>query len=764
MTLVASTIPNLVSGVSQQPAPSRLRTSGSEMINGFPTIVSGLMKRPPTEFVANLDPGTVVVGSDVAVHTIDRSAAEKYVLIAGESGLALYDELGNPKTITYPNGTGYLPATDMWRKLRFITVADTTFVMNTEKTVANTPVTETRPNPNLKGTVFIRQAVASVAYAIYVNGVLWATTTTSDNTTAGTALEGTAVIATRLAASMVSNGHTAEAIGATVSFIVTADSKIVLSDEFGGRAMTAFTDTIQEFDDLPPTEVEGRLVKVSGNLDVSTGSSYWVSFSNGVWTEDVGYDAGIDFDKSTMPHTLRKQPDGSFVFGHGDWNGRPVGDADSNPNPTFVGRTLNGMFLFKGRLGFLSEENVILSASAIFEDFYRTTVVQLLASDSIDVASATGRISTLYHAASFSDELVLFSDKQQFRLSSSTILSAETVGITNSTTFPCSTVVAPVTIGSSAYFVAEGATNTLAREIFIDSNRETLNGENIGVQVPSYIPKNIKVMTASNTADVLFLLSAESQNELYLYKWYDSEGKKIQSAWLKWVVDPTKEILGMGFLDSYLYLVYRTGGVVRLERVLVGPSIEKEYLLDSQFEETDCTIVGSTVTIPFAWAGTLTFISKITGGLLAPTKVNDTTYEFTEDISDGFVAGMNYQFLYRFSTQYLREENSAGEAAIQDGRLQMRYYSVIYTDTSYFEAWVTDITGVKKTTVFNGRTLADPNNIVNVIPRDTGEFKFPVFGQNEDVVVELESSLPFRCAFGSVEWTASYRPKAKRMK
>jgi hypothetical protein len=734
------------------------------MINGFPTIVSGLMKRPPTEYVSALNTGAVTIGSDAAFHTIDRSATEKYILLAGADGLALFDEFGVAKTITYPDGTGYLPASDLWRKLRFITVADTTFIMNTDKTIATTAVAETRSNPALKGTVFIKQAIASVAYAIYVNGVLWATMTTSDNTTAGTALEGTAEIASQLAADMVSKGHTATAIGAAVTFTVTSGAKIVLSDEFGGRAMYAYTDTVQEFDDLPPTEVEGRLVKVAGNLDKNIGASYWVSFSNGVWTEDVGYNAGLEFDKSTMPHILRKQPDGSFVFSEGEWNGRPVGDTDSNPVPTFVGRKLNGMFLFKGRLGFLSEENVIFSASAIFEDFFRTTVVQLLASDPIDVASATGRISTLYHAASFSDELILFSDKQQFRLSSSTILSAETVGITNSTTFPCSTSVAPVTMGSSAYFMADGATHTLAREIFIDSNRETLNGENIGIQVPTYIPKNIKAMAASSTSDSLFLLSSDNLNELYIYKWYNSDGKRIQSAWMKWAIDPTKEILGMGFLDSYLYLVYLVDGALRMERVLVGPTIDKEYLLDSQFEDTDCTIVGDTVTTPFAWAGTLQFLSKATGDTLLPTKTNDTTYVFAEDISAGFVAGMNYQFLYRFSPQYLREDTPSGESAIQDGRLQMRYYSVIYTDSSYFEAWVTPLSGEKKITVFNGRTLADPSNIVNVIPRDTGEFKFPVFGQNDDVIVELESSLPFRCAFGSVEWTATYKPKARRMR
>lgn len=764
MSLVASTIPNLVSGVSQQPAPSRLRTSGRVMVNAYPTVVTGLMKRPPTEFVAKLDTGSLVLSETTAVHTIDRDASEKYILIAGESGLVLFDQDGVEQTVTTPDGTAYLPSSDIWRKLRFVTVADTTFVLNTDKVVTASDETESRPDPTTKGTVFIKQAVASVAYAVYIDGTLAGTFTTQNNTSASTALEGTAAIAAGIAADMVSRGYTsATSIGATVSFDITSGALVRVDDEFGGRAMTVYTDTVQSFDDLPPSELEGRLVKIAGDLDDTGSTSYWVSYSNNVWTEAVGYNAERSLNPSTMPHILKKQPDGTFVFSENTWNGRIVGDDDSNPDPTFVGSKINGLFLFKGRLGFLSEENVIMSAVAVFEDIYRTTVVQLIASDPIDVASATGRVSTLYHAASFSDELVLFSDKQQFRLSSDNVLSAESVGITNSTAFPCSLHVAPVTVGSSAYFVADGATHTLAREIFIDAQRETVNGEDIAVQVPSYIPKNIRDVTASATSDVFMLLSQDEPSSIYLYKWYTSDNRKIQSAWCKWSFGSDKQVLGMGFLDNYLYLVYKAGTELRLDRVLVGPIIDKDYLLDAQFTDAACTLSDGIYTIPYAGLSGITFISNATGEPLVHHAVAGRDY-IVEDVPvEGFTAGDPYEFRYEFSTQYLREETATGESAIQDGRLQMRYYSVIYTDTSYFETVVTDRNGVQSTSVFNGRVLGDPANVTDVIPRATGEFKFPVFGQNESVSVELVNNSPHRCAFGAVEWTAIYKAKARRI-
>ena len=874
MGLVASTIPNLVSGVSQQPAPSRLRTSGERMVNAFPSIVSGLMKRPPSQFVAELTP-TMTVSDNTAVHMIDRSVDEKYILVCGDSDLELYSDTGVKQTVTFPDGKSYLPATEMWKKLRFVTVADTTFILNTEKVTATNTITETRTNPRTRATVFIKNAIPSVAYAIYVNNVLAATYTTADNTTAATALEGTTEIAKQLKQDAVAKGYTdAEHYGPTLSFGITAGDTLTVTDEFGGRGMAVYTDTVQEFEWLPPHEEEGRLVKLQGNLDDGT-ASYWVEYKEGIWTETVGYDAQKELDASTMPHILVKTAPNTFEFRQNTWEKRKVGDEDSNPDPSFIGYTINGMFLFKGRLGILSEENLIMSASALFEDMYRTTVVQLLSSDPIDVASATGRVSTLYHGVSFSDELLLFSDKQQFRLSSGNVLTPETVGLTNSTSYPCSLYVPPVAVGSSAYFVADGATNTLAREVFIDAQRETVNGEDIAVQIPSYIPKNIRTVAASPTADVFLSLSADTPNELYVYKWYATGNKNLQAAWCKWVFDPNMSIVGMGFLDNHLYLVYKVGSDVRIDKINVAPMIDVDLLLDTQLVHTEFTSFTydgvtdkTTIVLPFdhpsdfefyktdaegnknlqaAWCkwvfdpnmsivgmgfldnhlylvykvGSDVRIDKINvapmidvdllldtqlvhteftsftydgvtdkttivlpfdhpsdfefyktdaeafepysdgGGVI---KVDNSTYTIAGDVTgDQITAGLNYEFLYEFSKQYLREENSDGESAIQDGRLQLRYMSVIYMDSSYFEAHVTPTNGTTSSTVFNGRTLADPDNVTDLIPRDTGEFRFPVFAQNEEVVIELKNDQPYRCAFGSVEWSAMYRAKARRV-
>lgn len=772
MSLVASTIPNLVSGVSQQPSPSRLSTSGEDMVNALPSVVTGLIKRPPTEFIQELSPA-INVSDTAAVHMINRDADEKYILVCGDGDLELYDELGNQQTVAFPDGKAYLPTSDIWRKLRFVTVADTTFVLNTDKVVSSSPKVETRTDPNTRASVFIKKAVASVRYAIYVDGLLVGDFATSSNTSADTALEGTSEIAEELRASLAAAGEDALAFGPVVTFSIPSGASVTVLDQFGGKSMEVYTSKIQSFDRLPPMEQSTRMVEVVGDLEVDS-PSFWVQYSSeNVWEECAGYNAQRQLDPETMPHILVKTGPGTFEFRQNDWKDRLVGDDDSNPDPSFVGKTINNMFLFKGRLGFLAGENVIMSESALLESFYRTTVVQLLSSDLIDIASTTGRVSTLYHATAFSDELILFSDKQQFRLTSGDILSPESVGITNSTGYPCSTLVAPVTVGSSAYFLSPGATHSIAREIFIDGDRRTVSGEDIAVQVPSYIPLNIRGLVASGTSDVFLALSEENPNELYVYKWYITGREKIQSAWSKWLFDENVSIVGMGFLEEYLYLVYKVGSDVRIDRVLVGPIIDKNLLLDHQCDKADFSSISysddeTTIVLPYGTPSTVEFY-RTDANAFAPyenvTKVSENTYSIPGDITgDQITAGINYEFLYEFSHQYLREESKNGESAVQDGRLQLRYFSVIYTDTSYVEAVVTPKGGDPRTTVFNGRILADPDNSVDLIPKDTGEFRFPVFAKNDEVKIQLRSSFPYRCALGAVEWSAVYKQKAKRVK
>ena len=773
MPLVSTTVSNLISGVSQQPAPQRLRTSGQEMINAYPSVVAGLQKRPPTEFIGSLD--TNIADDDsTSIHVINRDLNERYIVIGGSGDIEAYTTEGVKKSISFPDGKSYLPTSEMWKRLKFVTVADTTFVLNTNKTVSKNDLSDSRDNPSKRASVFIKRAVSSTTYAVYVNGTLAATTTTEDNTTAETALEGTSDIAIELKDSAKDKGYSdATTYGPVLSFTVPENAIITVLDQFGGNAMEAYTDRIQSFDRLPPSEMEGRLVRIKGNLNDAT-EDYWVEYERGVWIETVGYGSRQELNASTMPHVMIRNADGNFTFKKHSWPERKVGDNDNNPAPTFVGRKINNLFLFKGRMGFLSEENVIMSSVGELEDLYRSTVVQVFNSDRIDVASITGRVNNLYHSAAFSDTLVLFSDSQQFKLTSEEVLSPTKVGIVPSTKFACSPNTAPVASGPIVFFSTDGSTNSTVREMYIDEELATIDADEISMQVPTYIPNQIRTMAVSTYEDVMVCMSALEPSTLYVYKWFTSGNEKVQTAWSKWEFGSEGKILGVEFLEDYLYMVYKFGGKVYLDKMFLDTKPVNKALLDHRIDDSDITVTyeanneRSKLVIPYDNPNLVDFyrMGNPKGQKLKVTKSNDRTYYLADEDARGWKinAGSPYKFEYEFSDQYIREQTPTGEAAVQDGRLQIRYMSIIYTDTSYFEAEVTPDNNETFKHIFNARVFPHPENKAGVMPVSSGEFKFPIFSQNDKVKIKLTNDSAFPCSFGSLEWTGMYVGKSKRLK
>ena len=142
MPLVSTGLPNLLNGVSQQPSTLRQTTQGESQVNGFSSIIDGLIKRQPTEHVAKIINSAV---SGAAVHVVNRDESNQYIIVvtatSSSATIQAFDLAGNSATVNTPNGTTYLNCTNPQTDLAFVTVADYTFIVNKTKTVAMTTAT-----------------------------------------------------------------------------------------------------------------------------------------------------------------------------------------------------------------------------------------------------------------------------------------------------------------------------------------------------------------------------------------------------------------------------------------------------------------------------------------------------------------------------------------------------------------------------------------------------------------------------------------------
>jgi hypothetical protein len=231
MPLISSSIPNLINGVSQQPAALRLASQCEQMVNCLASPVEGLRKRPPAQHIAKLFNGSAGAGRPFTT-IVDRDGSIKYLVLIQDNAIKVFGLDGSVKTVSTPDGTSYLDITgEPSSTFRAASVADYTFIVNREKTVAMSGTTS--PTWGTKSMVFIRSAEYGTTYSITVN----ATTVSYETLPAG---------GKRLTGTSTQTGTTAT-IKAVAHGLATGD-QVDMTFSAGKRVAGTYTITVVDAD------------------------------------------------------------------------------------------------------------------------------------------------------------------------------------------------------------------------------------------------------------------------------------------------------------------------------------------------------------------------------------------------------------------------------------------------------------------------------------------------------------------------------------
>jgi len=633
MPLVSSSIPNLINGVSQQPAALRLASQAEQVVNCMPSPVEGLKKRPPSYNLGKLFSGTAGTGRPFTT-IVDRDGAIQYLVLILDNDIKVFGLDGSVKTVATPDGTGYLNITgEPSSTFRVASVADYTFIVNREKTVAMTA--DLSPTWGTKSMVFVKAADYATTYTITVN----ATTVTYTTANAGGATPSVVDIATNLRNSL----STALGAGWTITnyesnVMITkndgGDYTLSTLDSRSGEMIVAIKGVVDGLSDLPTRAEHGFIVKVQGSA-ATQADDYYVKFQtnagsgtgHGVWKETVAPGIVYRFDATTMPHVLVRENNGTFTFRKFTWSDRVAGDASTAPNPSFVGSKIQNVNLFRNRLALLADENVILSAADSYDRFWPQTVQTIVDSDPIDLTTGGREINFLVSSLAFANVLLLFSRHGQFRLDSGTStgisLTPKTATITPVTSFEMVDTVDPVAVGRTIYFSIPKGDFTGLREFFLpDASGPVPVSEEVTSSVPRFVPKNLCTLVATASEETILAISKDQPKRVYLYKFFFQDDTKLQSAWSYWEAKGDKAILGADLIDSDLYLIVEYSDGVYLEKVVLRPEnvdtgTSIEVLLDRKITEASCSValtnpagldVQSTITLPYPIAANSTMV------------------------------------------------------------------------------------------------------------------------------------------------------------
>ncbi len=806
MPLISSSIPNLINGVSQQPAALRLASQAEEVINCMPSPVEGLKKRPPMQHIKKLFAGSAGSGRPFT-HIVDRDGVIRYLIFIQDNAIKVFDLDGNAQTVSTPNGTAYLDITgEPSSAFRVASIADFTFIVNREKTVAMDTVNKSY-NWGTKSMVFIKSADFSTTYRVKLNGTEKSVTTGNSS---GTAPD-TVTIANDLATQLNTiSGFTVT----NTDYIIRitkddgGDYTLESSDTKTADATSAIKGTVDSITDLPTIAEHNFTVRIQGSATTAF-DDYFVKFEAtagsgfgpGVWRETVAPNIDFQLDKSTMPHTLIRNANGTFTFSQFNYSGRIAGDLTTAPNPTFVGSKIKNINLFRNRLVFLADENVILSASDAFDRFFPETVQTALDSDPIDISSGGTSVNFLNSSLAFANTLLLFSLHGQFRLDTGataigTSLTPKTATITAITTFDIVDTVDPIGVGRTVYFgIPKGDFNGLREYFLPDASGPIPLSEEVTSSVPRFVPDNLISMSPSVSEEVITMISKDEPRRIYLYKFFFDDDQKLQSSWSYWEVAANKTLLGGNVLDSDLYTCVQYSDGVYLEKTQLRPETvdsgtEFEILLDRKTTEAACSTslinsgalgVQTVITLPYPMAGTGTMavvgrfdsnntiahgqVIKATAETLTGGASGNGTMTVPGDLSNAkFFIGEIYNMTYQFSTPYLKETPPGGGLAVLAGpRLQLRTWSIIFDETSNFSVKITPGQRDELTYPFNGYKVGSGQFPIGTPSLATSKFRVPVMSQNIEAKIVLFSDSPLPCRVQSAEWEGWYQERASRL-
>jgi hypothetical protein len=317
MAAISQKIPNLISGVSQQPDSIKLSTQLRVCDNYYPDVTLGLTKRPGMRGVSKLANAV----SDGTWFTIFRDDKEKYLVQFSKAGALKVWSANNgiQQTVNAvaAEATAYA-VHDSFDDLATLQVNDYIFVLNRNITVAQAGATSAAQTPY--AFVSIATIAYSSTYIITLDGTAFSYATP---TTGTTQLNVSDIVGGLVAAINGNANWVATAIGNSIHIRRNTSVDFTIEAKGGstGTAINAYKGVVTSAANLPTQFLNNLKIKVGGT-ESAVEDDYWVIFrteDNGVsglghWDETIAPSTVLGLNEETMPHVIIREANGTFTY------------------------------------------------------------------------------------------------------------------------------------------------------------------------------------------------------------------------------------------------------------------------------------------------------------------------------------------------------------------------------------------------------------------------------------------------------------------
>ena len=573
MAAVTQRIDNYLGGVSKQSDDKKLPNQVRECLNGYPDPTFGLTKRPGFKWIANLGTGTTYDSSKWFY--ISRDDDEQYIgCIKPASGGSPGDidiwnaTSGAACTVNYGTGAqAYL--TGARTNYDILTVQDTSIITN--NLIVAAKIADPTFNANRQATLVLSGGSVSNVYTVIVNG------STVTHTSSSTATYDSILTALKTAIDNLSISGLTTTKYLTTLHLSDSDSTITISALGGllGDSIRVFQDQVDNVSQLPIQSFHNHTVKVINTS--STNDTYFAKFvadngtsGVGYWKEALDPSKSTGLDNTTMPHELINSSTNTFIFQKITYTARAVGDDVTNSHPSFVGKKIQQSFFHNNRLGFLSEDNVSMSQSAQYYNFYHTSAQLITDADPVDLNTSTLKPAALHGIIPTTQGLVLFSKNQQFLMSAADgILTPTSTSIRTISNYEMDSDVDPVDMGTNINFLSKTPSYTRIFGMVTRGQDENPQVLDVGRVVNEWVPATIDTFIASPQNQFL-AMSSQSDRKVYFYRTYSDGKENLVEAWFNWELPGTVQTIAVD--SDTMYAVTKQGSQFTLSKASLSQS------------------------------------------------------------------------------------------------------------------------------------------------------------------------------------------------
>jgi hypothetical protein len=630
-----------------------------------------------------------------------------------------------------------------------------------------------------------------------------------------------------------------------------------VTDNVDNAYALGWTTEVEEISDLPLVCRHGAVARV---VSGEAGSEYYVAFRTEKFVRDeytveaqwpnydhVGKGNWVEFvpgqryprhdseerkdalSKFTMPHIIKRivltqsiidtwagmgvNPWPSAQVGdigfsvqpYDSWDPRLVGDNENNKAPSFVDNTISDIFFWQGRLGFLSNDNIILSEAGNPDNFWRTTQLSVPDSERIDVASTENQGKTLRYAVPLDERLMVFSDDTQIVVTSNGPLSPQTVQTPVASMYEALDSAPPILFGQSVLMPYKNHGFVGLRELVPLDNRDNFAAVDLTAAVSRLIAVDATAdasykVVASTSENIVFVHSSSEPEKMYIFKYVKGgQGEYSLANWSEWVFK--LNVLDFIVLDDALYLIFDNSnqqGETTLERLDLGSGQDDNAVTESNtpwlmhidrkyYWNADAGVSASydqpndETTFIFSFSNGM-YMGQRALGLKAYTE--DGTQLDDTNISDGRTSnpnnanyvvkgdyrnvplwfGVPYTMQWEANRNNRRIPATGGSTPRMSRRTINNSCLVGFDRTGYFDVIVAYQAGATYVTNFGGdasnnRSSSNITRFNNTEFLRSGVLPVSIHGANYNVALIIRSASPLPCNLTTLEWNSEQNPQ-----